>query len=195
MQFIDKATCSLIKSVKSHDGDVLCMCAGTVHGSRSVFASGADSKIVAFVDSDGEWNVKNSIRPHTHDVKALAATKSFLVSGGVDTLVSMTNIEKSFFHNTRKKSFLSAFPSREVIHTSDNGLILFQSKFHLELWELKEGFDIHHSHITILLFPVFIFIILSYSILSSLFPFSFFFFSLLSFFPLIYIFKYSFFIF
>ena len=38
------------------------MCAGTVHGSRSVFASGADSKIVAFVDSDGEWNVKNSIR-------------------------------------------------------------------------------------------------------------------------------------
>ena len=125
--------------MRCHEGDVLCLCKGSVHQSRAIFASGTDSKIVAVVDQEGDWIVKNSWRKHTHDVKTLAATDSFIVTGGVDTNVYIAQIEPVFFKGSEQIQQLTPYPSREIIHATANESFLFQSTYHLELWELTDS--------------------------------------------------------
>ena len=115
-----------------------------------MFAAGVDHKIVRFkkvsdVESGETWVQSQDVRPHTHDVKALAVSRNgILASGGVDTELCINLIEKFHKVPTTRYSPFTSWSNRFKLACSGN-LLLFQGTDSLKLWKISSKADSHTS--------------------------------------------------
>ena len=129
---------TLKQSFNVHVADVLTL---AVNESEDIIlAAGCDHKIVRLkkVNSDGSqtWVQAQDIRPHTHDVKALAVSKNgILASGGVDTQLCLNNIEKFEQIPSIKHSPFASWHNHFKLASSGN-IFLFQDTNALKLWKI-----------------------------------------------------------
>ena len=133
-------------SFKSHAADVLCL---THHGDV-VFASGIDHKIVQFklLGESQKWVLVNHSRAHTHDVRAISfcphPTFPYIVSGGVDTNMVVTDPEKFPKHHEKR---ISAYPTKSIIKVCKSKRIIMSILDNsIKVWQLgksetDEGMD------------------------------------------------------
>ncbi|XP_070574797.1 U3 small nucleolar RNA-associated protein 4 homolog [Ptychodera flava] len=150
IQFWDGQHGTLIKAYHSHRADILALCIN--EDEDSVYCAGADCRVIQFqyvrVDRESgsmAWVQSKALENiHSNDVRALAITKDFLVSGGVGT----TLVASPVFSNKRPKSGLrlyeqrtwrnNAYPQhRQLVHIAKNAeMLMFQHNRCLEFWKL-----------------------------------------------------------
>lgn len=129
---------TLKQSYHVHVGDVLAL---AVNESEDIIlAAGSDHKIVRLkkVNSDGSqtWVQAQDIRPHTHDVKAMAVSKNgILASGGIDTQLCLNNVEKFEQIPSIKHSPFTNWHNQFKLASSGN-IFLFQDTTSLKLWKI-----------------------------------------------------------
>lgn len=162
---------TMVSEIKTHEADVLCLEINTNAENISaeeetVYASGADSKIVALqcVTEEGEmgnvftskWIQTSSDRGQSHDVKALclAPQRNQLLSGGLTTDICIYELEEGNLRNRKqinqntksqkkvtdevKLRHITALPMKKVISVSNaKNLVLFQMDYSIELWEFE----------------------------------------------------------
>ena len=169
--FYETSYGTMISELKTHEADVLCLEVSasanpdpsqTTH-EETVYASGADSKVVAIqcVTEEGDmgetvtskWVQSSSDRGQSHDIRALClvAGKNELLSGGLTTDICIYKLIKGNLRTRRqlqaktgesklnteiKLRHIGALPMRKVVSVAnEKNLFLFQFDFSLELWE------------------------------------------------------------
>jgi U3 small nucleolar RNA-associated protein 4 len=137
VQFWDMRSCTLLQSFDKHKADVLALVASDSDKGPVAYAAGVDNTIAQFKRvfdpklGAAKWVLTTTQRPHTHDVLALALsptatrrhryrkektvhtsvrTDRYLVSGGVDTKLSMF-LNSKF---ERKAIKISPFPNKTI---------------------------------------------------------------------------------
>ncbi|XP_077982940.1 U3 small nucleolar RNA-associated protein 4 homolog [Glandiceps talaboti] len=150
VRFWDARHGTLLKSFYSHKADVLTLCVNKEED--TVYAAGVDPKISTFQyvsvsgkDDNKTWVQSKVIeKAHTHDIRALAVTEHFVISGGVDTFLVAnpkfskkvaTSKVKSFEQKTWK---LLSYPHhKQLVHiAADAEIMMFQFTKYLEFWKL-----------------------------------------------------------
>uniref|UniRef100_A0A3B5BA00 UTP4 small subunit processome component n=1 Tax=Stegastes partitus TaxID=144197 RepID=A0A3B5BA00_9TELE len=114
----------------------------------SLIAGTSEGTVVQFqflsstVDrQDPEWVRTRTFKSHSHDVRALVLTDTAVVSGGMDTQLSVRPLLDKVEKNTQEAAQRKiAFPHRNLVSCAKKaGLLLFQFPDHLELWRLGES--------------------------------------------------------
>lgn len=131
---------TLIKSYQSHKADVLCLALN--EDNSTVYTSGVDPSIVQFeytpADLESDWKLwvkANVYYMHTHDVRDLVVAKDKLVSGGVDTNLSVALAKDQKGVKHRRK--FHGFPSFSLVKVAtEANIIMFQYLDSLEVWKL-----------------------------------------------------------
>uniref|UniRef100_V5IC38 Uncharacterized protein n=1 Tax=Ixodes ricinus TaxID=34613 RepID=V5IC38_IXORI len=126
--FWDGATATLISSSKVHNADVLTLCLS--EDEKSVYVAGVDPLVVEFtrIGQSQKWVKSLQRTNHTHDVRALACAKDWIVSGGMDTYLAISS-------RTSLTKHLS-FERSAVQLASASGHLVPNGESHLELWQL-----------------------------------------------------------
>ncbi|EEC14753.1 conserved hypothetical protein [Ixodes scapularis] len=126
--FWDGATATLISSSRVHNADVLTLCLSG--DEKSVYVAGVDPLVVEFtrIGQSQKWVKSLQRTNHTHDVRALACAKDWIVSGGMDTYLAISS-------RTSLTKHLS-FERSAVQLASASGHLVLNGESHLELWQL-----------------------------------------------------------
>jgi len=136
VQFFDGKYTTLIKCfspiTKNTKGSVLTLTCSKDH--TRIFASGMDPCIQQFKKSndDKEWTRTRMLhKKHTHDVRSVAFMNDYVVSGGVDSNLIISDTKSNF------KQRMLPFSSKQMASSSiSKGLMLMQYDYHLELWSM-----------------------------------------------------------
>lgn len=126
-----------LKTFHCHKADVLTLCLS--EDETEAFSGSVDASLFQFslcsadhVTERKRWIHQPLHWRHTHDVRAVAYTGGYLVSGGVDTnlLVSKLKGAKSVLN-------VAPIPKHNLINISKElNLVLLQYNTHLEVWRL-----------------------------------------------------------
>ena len=140
IQFWNGKFGTLKQSFQLHTADVLAL---TVSDSDDVvYASGVDNKIVQLqlienLRRGHMWVNTNSVRCHTHDIRALTLCREILVSGGVDTNLILHDVEMEF--NRDKAVLVPPFPQFSRVSLAPTArILLLQYPQHLHVWSLGQ---------------------------------------------------------
>ena len=142
---------TLRQSFQLHTADVLALVVGSAED--IVYASGVDNKVVQLQlvkrlrKEDYVWVNANSVRCHTHDVRAIVLFETTLISGGVDTNLMLHDLERGFSRDT--SMLVPPFPRcSRVSLATDAHLVLFQYSQHLHIWSLGQEIENEHTDTT-----------------------------------------------
>ncbi|KAG0423530.1 hypothetical protein HPB47_000698, partial [Ixodes persulcatus] len=115
-------------SSRVHNADVLTLCLSG--DEKSVYVAGVDPLVVEFtrIGQSQKWVKSLQRTNHTHDVRALACAKDWIVSGGMDTYLAISS-------RTSLTKHLS-FERSAVQLASASGHLVLNGESHLELWQL-----------------------------------------------------------
>lgn len=141
----------LLQKIRSHEGDILCLC----EKNGDVYASGVDSKVIRFSLNENEWIITGKAREQSHDIRTLTVVNEFLVSGGVtsDICIYPEGIFNSpgvtNWHKTSKRSNFRKTPVRHIatlpfntpVHRAKN-LVLHNLGNSLDLWSIDNDSQI-----------------------------------------------------
>lgn len=122
--FCDGVFGTIMNTFREHQADILAIATDSTQ--ENVYATGVDAKICLFQrNNKGKWTYATGKRPAFHDIHAIAIYHDqYIISGGVDCRLTITNI-KSYQTNMRNPFwFLSHHPVQEVIHYSPKTRIL-----------------------------------------------------------------------
>ncbi|KAI9206674.1 quinon protein alcohol dehydrogenase-like superfamily [Polychytrium aggregatum] len=149
---------TLVKGIKAHGADVLCLTAND-QGTH-VYSSGIDRKVIqyALVDISTKsatkkkkmaWVVACERRFHSHDVRALALLPDrphdLIVSGGVDTTVVVSSPASNFEH--AKQQRMAPFPQRPLVSLARKGRRLIgRYSDRVKVWQLGTAMDTASHH-------------------------------------------------
>ena len=129
---------TLVHAYKLHSADVLALAVNDEE--NKIYSSGIDQKIICLQkveDKRSQWLKLNQIRAHSHDVRALALSKSGLIaSGGVDTQL-VTCPTNSFEINSCIKHHPCPDSSKFFSVASGVNVLLHQSRMSLKFWQLS----------------------------------------------------------
>jgi len=162
---------TMLSEIKTHEADVLCLEINSASENitveeETVYASGADSKVVALQcvteESDmgsvftTKWIQTSSDRGQSHDVKALCLVYPTrqLLSGGLTTDVCIYELEEGNLKNRKqikpksnslkkvsdevKLRHITALPMKKIVSVANSkNLVLYQMDYALELWEFS----------------------------------------------------------
>ena len=164
INFFETKFGTLIKSIHTHDADILAMVSNTKQ--NVIYASGSDSRVFSIekltANDNNDWVITSQERGQSHDVYALALINDeLLISGGLTTdlclyklsgnrflermiLKNNKNNEKSEKIEEEKKSsiklrHITGLQHKNLLQVSESSknLILYQKTFGLEIWELN----------------------------------------------------------
>jgi U3 small nucleolar RNA-associated protein 4 len=155
-----------LQSLASHEGDIFAIAVS--EDERTVFVSGADSKVTALtwmrgsvaaptevvedeaLPDPGRWVFTHAHRPHTHDVHALVTLKAprsegeILVSGGIDAKLCLYGVKKFALSRPVREW---PFPHRQIAFLSPaRRRLMIARSTSLEVWRLAPG--AHHDAAT-----------------------------------------------
>ncbi|KAI1904579.1 hypothetical protein AGOR_G00007080 [Albula goreensis] len=137
---------TLIKTHQISKWDVLCLSAS--QDENSLVAGTSEGTVVQFqflastlVEAEKEWVRTRTLKPHTHDVRAVLELEQIIVSGGMDTqLVVRPLMDKVEIKSQDTAPRKIHFPHRRLVSCAEQaGLLLFQFPAHLEVWRLGES--------------------------------------------------------
>ncbi|KAJ3250685.1 U3 small nucleolar RNA-associated protein 4 [Chytriomyces hyalinus] len=158
VSFWDMSSFTLMRALKAHLADVLCLAVGK--DPSVVFSSGVDRRVIQFslVDNALEvqqnymkkkssklyaknWVLTGDRRFHSHDVRALALCESkpfdALVSGGVDATFIVSKTISKFPECKQERKAM--FPQNPLISLArDARLLLARFDDHVKIWELGQ---------------------------------------------------------
>lgn len=138
VSFCDGKMGVITQSFESHRADVVCLVSH--ENENDIFVSGLDPTIGHFHRTSGSnprgkqsntW-VKSAPKfCHTHDVRALAVISDFLISGGVDCTIVITNL------TTKSTVKLPPIYQNQPVKLARNAnAVLFRYQSSLALWRL-----------------------------------------------------------
>ena len=137
VQFWNSSQGTLVQSCPLHNADVLALAVS--EDGTAVYSAGIDKRVICLkkVANERKWLKSGYVRVHTHDVRALALSRTgLLASGGVDTqLVTCPTNTFDFrtaikYHPTPDSSrFFSVAPSANVL--------MHQGNLSLCFWQLS----------------------------------------------------------
>ncbi|KAG8437525.1 hypothetical protein GDO86_008291 [Hymenochirus boettgeri] len=143
LQFWDLERGTLIRTYTVANCDILSLAVGKTEDSLVVgTAEGTIFQFQHLAVQDGEverqWVRTKPFRYHTHDVRAVAHSRTALISGGVDgQLVIRPLMEKAEIKSYDAALRKITFPQHHLVSCAQKaGLLLFQFPEHLELWQL-----------------------------------------------------------
>ncbi|KAG9338119.1 hypothetical protein JZ751_027090 [Albula glossodonta] len=118
-------------------GDENSLVAGTSEGTVVQFQFLAST----LAEAEREWVRTRTLKPHTHDVRAVLELEQIIVSGGMDTqLVVRPLMDKVEIKSQDTAPRKIHFPHRRLVSCAEQaGLLLFQFPAHLEVWRLGES--------------------------------------------------------
>ncbi|KAJ3062287.1 U3 small nucleolar RNA-associated protein, partial [Rhizoclosmatium hyalinum] len=164
VSFFDDESHTLMKSVKSHYADVLCLAAGSQ--GDVVYSSGVDRRVLQYrlVDNTAQtqanymssqktkkplfrqnWVLSGDRRFHSHDVRALALCETkpidSLVSGGMDATFVISKTISQFPDSKQQRQ--SPFPQKSLISLADEGrLLMARFDDSVKVWALGQSIAI-----------------------------------------------------
>eukprot|EP01102_Stenamoeba_stenopodia_P021466 TRINITY_DN8652_c0_g1_i1.p2 TRINITY_DN8652_c0_g1~~TRINITY_DN8652_c0_g1_i1.p2 ORF type:complete len:875 (-),score=212.31 TRINITY_DN8652_c0_g1_i1:56-2680(-) len=153
-QFWDGVNGVLLQSFKEHRADVLAVVASDA--GDAVFSTGIDHKVSLFVriadDNQSKWVYSDSHRSHTHDIRALALHEDVLLSGGVDTQITVMRFSRSedkeqqtleWNYKISQKNPSMKVPPYQPIHfasfATNARLVLLRFSRALQVWRIGDG--------------------------------------------------------
>ncbi|XP_064599137.1 U3 small nucleolar RNA-associated protein 4 homolog isoform X2 [Liolophura sinensis] len=131
---------TVIRSFQSHKADVLCLAVN--ESENSVLSSGVEPTLARFeyvsTNPNSDWKtwIRSTVHcQHTHDVRSLAYAGHFIISGGVDTNLAFTDLEKRKPGCKSRK--IPAIPQKSLVAVATNAnLVVLNYSTHLEVWRL-----------------------------------------------------------
>ncbi|KAJ3206882.1 U3 small nucleolar RNA-associated protein [Dinochytrium kinnereticum] len=152
--FWDGHSRTIKRSLRPHAADVLCLAVG--EKGDVIYSSGIDRKVVQYrlveapVGSGGVrrgggsgiWVVSGDRRFHSHDVRALALCEArpvdAIVSGGVDTILTVTTSVSSFPHSKQIRH--NPFPQKPIVSVAEGArLVMCRYSDRVKVWALGEA--------------------------------------------------------
>ncbi|GFR84467.1 cirhin-like [Elysia marginata] len=126
-----------LKTFHCHKADVLSLCLS--EDETEAFSGSVDAALFQFslcnadhVTERKRWVHQPLHWRHTHDVRALAYTGGYLVSGGVDTNLFVAKLK-----GVKRVLNVAPVPKHNLINISrESNLVLLQYSTHLEVWRL-----------------------------------------------------------
>ena len=160
---------TLVQKFEFHLADILSVVVSSDR--KMIFAAGIDQNVICLKkitpnSSEVEWVHSGQVTAHTHDIRAMALSRSNrLVSGGVDTLLVAYN-QLDF----KKESceYLYPFPQDSSLYqvAQDRDRLLHQRSTSVDLWQLSSDVtpsspttstrDTHECHPPVHSDPVFL---------------------------------------
>ncbi|KAJ3027734.1 UNVERIFIED_CONTAM: U3 small nucleolar RNA-associated protein [Siphonaria sp. JEL0065] len=160
VSFFDNESNTLIKSIKSHYADVLCLAGGS--NGEVLYSSGVDRRVIQYklVDNTIQnqatymsnsttahqfkqtWVLSGDRRFHSHDVRALALCEmkpiDALVSGGMDTTFVISRTISQFPDSKQERQ--SPFPQRALVNVATEARLLI-ARFDdtVKVWALGQS--------------------------------------------------------
>ncbi|KAJ3289037.1 U3 small nucleolar RNA-associated protein [Rhizoclosmatium sp. JEL0117] len=145
VSFFDDESHTLMKSVKSHYADVLCLAAGSQ--GDVVYSSGVDRRVLQYRLTKKplfrqNWVLSGDRRFHSHDVRALALCETkpidSLVSGGMDATFVISKTISQFPDSKQQRQ--SPFPQKSLISLADEGrLLMARFDDSVKVWALGQS--------------------------------------------------------
>ncbi|KYR02670.1 WD40 repeat-containing protein [Tieghemostelium lacteum] len=125
---------SILQSFKHHIAPVRSI---VLFEETTIFASGDDPTMLSLSYSAKKWNLNGVHRHETHDIRSLAISNKFIVSGGVSTKLITQNAPS--FASLKDTKFNTTFQHalNNVAISSQSPILLIEShKTSLHLWSL-----------------------------------------------------------
>lgn len=146
LSFWDSRQGVLVQSIKTHQADVLCLCAKD----SNVYASGVDSKVVRCSLNGNEWIITGTAKGQSHDIRSLDTIGENLISGGVNSdiciytpdIFNTTQFNSKFLvsnKNSYKKfsiRHIPTLPVNSIIKATKNH-VLHNTGYGLDLWNIN----------------------------------------------------------
>ncbi|KAI8852751.1 WD40-repeat-containing domain protein [Chytridium lagenaria] len=143
--FWDSVSRTVRRSIRAHNADVLCLAVN--RAGDAVFSSGIDRKVVQYRSIDGTASLPSTAF-HSHDVRAIALCEArpvdALVTGGVDTILTVSTTASSFPHSKQIRN--NPFPQRTVVAVAEKArLVMCRYSDRVKVWALGEPVPLGHS--------------------------------------------------
>ena len=113
--FWDTTKGILQQKLKTHEGDILCLC----EKEGEIYASGVDSKVVRCSANGNEWIITGKARGQSHDVRTLAVIHGIIISGGITSDICLYPeevFESSGVYSVQRKSQKLNFKRMPIRH-------------------------------------------------------------------------------
>ncbi len=124
-------TGTLVQSLNISDADLFTMATSGV----GLFASGADQKVYALKcdDQKKKWYVSGSTRTHVNDVRSLSIGRKGLLSGSVDTTMTLFEIGDKLKEKTR----VYTYTQKPIVKMIDSLMWAVVEKQKIKVWDMS----------------------------------------------------------